>query len=117
MTKAEIRGDLDGLILGTQIQQWGSSALKLSQLLDMYYSRRGTFNQTIKACRRGELYKQFVPIDQLKDQSYKFALALRNIKMIEVSLDLEELRKYVDEAAEKLDTAVRKYLRISIRDY
>ncbi|GLV43133.1 uncharacterized protein CBL_14188 [Carabus blaptoides fortunei] len=106
MTKAEIRGDLDGLILGKKIQEWKSSSLKLSQLLDMYYSHRGTFDQDIKACRRGELYKQFVQIDRLKDQSYNFALALRNIKMIDVSLDLNDLRDYVFEAAEKLDTAI-----------
>lgn len=40
MTDAEIRGGLDGLIIGENIKSWSSSAntLKLSQVLDMYYS-------------------------------------------------------------------------------
>lgn len=41
MTDAEIRGGLDGLILATNIQAFVSkaSSMKLSQLLDMYYSQ------------------------------------------------------------------------------
>lgn len=40
-TDAEIRGGLDGLILGTYIQEFKNkaSSIKLSQLLDMYYSQ------------------------------------------------------------------------------
>lgn len=40
MTDAEIRGGIDGLIIGLNIRQWTQQApsLRLSQLLEMYYS-------------------------------------------------------------------------------
>lgn len=40
MTDAEIRGGIDGLIIGLNIRQWAQQAptLRLSQLLEMYYS-------------------------------------------------------------------------------
>lgn len=42
MTDPEIRGDIDGFVLGTLLRTpvAGFSSLKLSQLLDMYYSPR-----------------------------------------------------------------------------
>lgn len=41
MTDAEIRAGLDGLILATNMREFTSKApnMKLSQLLDMYYSQ------------------------------------------------------------------------------
>lgn len=41
MTDAEIRGGLDGLIIGMKVKQWSDqvSGLRLSQILDMYYSQ------------------------------------------------------------------------------
>lgn len=41
MTDAEIRGGIDGLILGTNIQAWRAQigTMRLSQLLEMYYSQ------------------------------------------------------------------------------
>lgn len=45
MTDPEIRGDIDGFILGSLLRSSlaGSSSLKLSQVLDMYYSPRVSF--------------------------------------------------------------------------
>jgi len=38
-------------------------------VLDMYYSDRGvSFDNEIKACRRNDLAKQFVPMAKLKEQ-------------------------------------------------
>ena len=62
-TAAEIRGDLDGLILATEIAGWYSRYpnIKLSQILDMYYSDRGVFNTTIRACNRKALLTSVAP--------------------------------------------------------
>lgn len=42
MTDPEIRGDIDGFVIGTSLSSvlGVSSTLKLSQLLDMYYTAR-----------------------------------------------------------------------------
>lgn len=40
MTDAEIRGGIDGLVLGTNMPSIINSQLRLSQLLDMYYTAR-----------------------------------------------------------------------------
>lgn len=58
-TTAEIRGDLDGLILANEIESLYSKipTLKLSQILDMYYNARGLFNPSIRACNRKTLFK------------------------------------------------------------
>lgn len=57
-TTAEIRGDIDGLILANEIETLYSKVpkLKLSQILDMYYGARGLFNSSIRACNRGSLF-------------------------------------------------------------
>lgn len=57
-TTAEIRGDLDGLILANEIESLYSKipTLKLSQILNMYYSTRGLFNPSIRACNRKTLF-------------------------------------------------------------
>lgn len=57
-TTAEIRGDLDGLILANEIESLYSKAptLRLSQILDMYYNARGVFNPSIRACNRKTLF-------------------------------------------------------------
>lgn len=58
-TTAEIRGDLDGLILANEVESIYTkiSTLKLSQILDMYYSSHGFFNSSIRACNRRTLFK------------------------------------------------------------
>lgn len=57
-TAAEIRGGLDGLIIANEIESLYSKVptLKLSQILEMYYSARGLFDSSIKACNRGTLF-------------------------------------------------------------
>lgn len=70
MTTAEIRGDLDGLILADSVARWYSSVstLRLSQILDMYYSSRGVFNSTMRACNRRNLFTTVAPNSTMADQ-------------------------------------------------
>lgn len=70
MTAAEIRGGLDGLILADQVNEhykrYGS--LKLSQVLDMYYNRRGLIHQDVRACDRRRNLLNVAPTDMLVAQ-------------------------------------------------
>ncbi|KAI8438407.1 hypothetical protein MSG28_010941 [Choristoneura fumiferana] len=78
MTDPEIRGDIDGYVLGsnlnTPLATYGS--LKLSQLLDMYYSRNGVFNLETRACNRRSLMQQYITNANLVTETYTFAAAL-----------------------------------------
>uniref|UniRef100_A0A336MV53 CSON008067 protein n=1 Tax=Culicoides sonorensis TaxID=179676 RepID=A0A336MV53_CULSO len=78
MTDAEIRGGLDGLIIAKKIKQWNDqvSGLRLSQILDMYYSQRGIFSGDEKACKRKDLFEEVAPIAELKQQSTAFSSIL-----------------------------------------
>lgn len=69
-TTAEIRGDLDGLILANEIKLWYSRIpnLRLSQIVDMYYSAPGLFNSTIRACNRRSLFRYVAPNSTLCEQ-------------------------------------------------
>lgn len=70
MTTAEIRGDLDGLILANEINKWYSKipSLKLSQVFDMYYSAQGFFDPSIRACNRRTLFTSVAPNETMTNQ-------------------------------------------------
>ncbi|XP_011301121.1 uncharacterized protein [Fopius arisanus] len=79
-TEAEVRGDLDGLILASNVASWYSKipSLKLSQILDMYYSDRGVLNGTIRACNRRNLLTIVAPNDTTSAQTYRAAMVLNS---------------------------------------
>ncbi|KAJ8736414.1 hypothetical protein PYW08_007070 [Mythimna loreyi] len=79
MTDPEIRGDIDGFALGSTITSTlgAISTLKLSTLLDMYYSsRNGAFDSNLRACNRRALLQQYVTNDNLISETNAFAAAL-----------------------------------------
>jgi len=61
-TTAEIRGDIDGFILASEIETLYSKipTLRLSQILDLYYSSRGLFDPAIRACNRKTLFQTVI---------------------------------------------------------
>ncbi|KAJ8923846.1 hypothetical protein NQ315_010428 [Exocentrus adspersus] len=71
-TDAEIRGSLDGLYMALRMDSWRStfSDIKISQILDMYYSpyQTGVFDDSFKACNRNLLYTEIVPQQTLREQ-------------------------------------------------
>lgn len=83
-TAAEIRGDLDGLILASGIEAWYRQIpnLKLSQVLDMYYSERGIFNATMRACNRRTLLTTVAPNDTITTQVCELILFAINIAVL-----------------------------------
>lgn len=74
-TDAEIRAGIDGLILALKMDEIKRkyNGIKISQILDMYYSRRGVYSNDLRACNRKSLYLNLVQQDVLKKQAISFA--------------------------------------------
>lgn len=69
-TTARIRGDLDGLIFANQIESlYGKvPTLKLSQILDLYYSSHGLFSTSLRACNRRALFSEIAQNSTMFEQ-------------------------------------------------
>lgn len=74
MTDAEILAGLDGLFISQQVSSWVSriQRIRLSQLIDMYYSERGIPTKTIENVNRQKLHsgrpKNFRPLEEFADE-------------------------------------------------
>lgn len=103
MTLAEIRGGLDGLILANQMQKLYSNIrnIRLSQVLDMYYSSRGLLNSEIRACNRRDLLTSVAPNETISSEAYKAALLL-NAHLAEATLDDIAIKKFAVAATNEL---------------
>ncbi|CAG0902453.1 unnamed protein product [Darwinula stevensoni] len=76
-THAELYGGIDGLLLAVRIKDWNSCSLKLSQILEMYYSDRGVSLNTDRvfgACNRFNLTEAYRA--ELSSQTHAMAYAL-----------------------------------------
>lgn len=75
-TAAEIRGGLDGLIIAKGIESSYSKipSLKLSQILEMYYSARGLFDISTRACNRGTLFPGVAPNSTMFSQVISYTV-------------------------------------------
>ncbi|CAG0890182.1 unnamed protein product [Darwinula stevensoni] len=76
-THAELHGGIDGLLLAVRIKDWNSCSLKLSQILEMYYSDRGVSLNTDRvfgACNRFNLIEAYRA--ELSSQTHVMAYAL-----------------------------------------
>lgn len=102
-TTAEIRGDLDGLILANEVQSWYSRipSLRLSQILDMYFNTAGFFNSTIRACNRRQLFRVVAPNATLSAQAYSASLILRE-NLARATLNPSIVEKFAVYAAKEL---------------
>lgn len=122
MTDAEIRGGIDGITLASNIVEWRSRAqnLRLSQVLDMYFSQRGIFGMTseenaIRACNRRSLFPIFAPMDRLREQSLAFTTVLDGEMQSQVTLSVNSTARLSAQASEALQTYVSEcYRKIKI---
>ncbi|XP_011864276.1 PREDICTED: uncharacterized protein LOC105560094 isoform X2 [Vollenhovia emeryi] len=75
-TRAEIVGDIDGLIIANKVHTWVNDfySLRLSQILDMYYSDEGItlFNENMKVCDRKKAFSYVVSRTLLHEQVFFF---------------------------------------------
>lgn len=116
MTDAEIRGGIDGLTLATNIIQWRDRAqnMRLSQVLDMYYSQRGIFGMVddetaIRACNRRNTFPIVAPMQQLRDQSFAFTTVLDGEMQSQVTLSRNSTIRISAQTADALHAYVSEY--------
>ncbi|XP_041783339.1 uncharacterized protein LOC121599534 [Anopheles merus] len=104
MTDTEIRAGIDGLLLATNIAEWRSRAnnLRLSQVLDMYYSHRGVFNDTVRSCNRRDLFTTVAPMQQLREQTVAFSTVLDKEMQMPFTISQEAIINFSDQATDAL---------------
>ena len=78
-TQAEIIGAIDGLVIAKKLPGWVKKFpnLRLSQVLDMYYSNKGVHvDEIVRACDRGKIVSHVAPKTIMKEQvnTLKFVL-------------------------------------------
>lgn len=108
MTDAEIRGGLDGLILAMNVVNYRSQAtgMRLSQLLDMYYSQRGVFTSPVRACNRRALFTEVAPVAQMEAQTTAFSLVLDREMQLVATLSDQSIQSFSNAAVQSLSTYV-----------
>lgn len=104
MTDAEIRGGIDGLVLASNIAEWRNRAntLRLSQLLDMYYSERGVFSTPIRSCNRRDQFSTVAPIQTMRDQTAAFSNILDKEMQMAFTVDQNAIIQFSGSAADAL---------------
>ncbi|KAF5281458.1 hypothetical protein FQA39_LY17776 [Lamprigera yunnana] len=105
MTDAEIRGGLDALILAKNIEGWKTKAgsIKLSQVLDMYYSTRGVFSKKYRACNRQSIYYEVAPQDELLKNTISFSFLLNKEAKLLGSITPEGINAYSEKVVDKIN--------------
>ncbi|CAH0390255.1 unnamed protein product [Bemisia tabaci] len=78
ITDTQVRGSVDGIVLAYKMNDITriDNTIKLSQILDMYYSEQGVFDSLINAGNRAQLFASLAPPSYVQDQSFNFALSL-----------------------------------------
>ncbi|KOC62308.1 hypothetical protein WH47_04066, partial [Habropoda laboriosa] len=111
-TRSELIGGIDGMIIASYLQTWIQDfySLRLSQILEMYYSYEGvTFNTNVKACDRAQTFLYAVPKTILNEQTYAIAQMLGYRNSI-AYISPEALQRMVDVAIEKFYAYAENHL-------
>lgn len=83
--------------------------LKLSQIIDMYYSNEGvSFDPTVKACNRQSLFSNTVNRTDLFTETSRFAHVL-SLRQITVYIPVEEMERITNAAVTAFLDYVRKF--------
>nr|XP_021187332.2 uncharacterized protein LOC110374084 [Helicoverpa armigera] len=117
-TDAEILAGVDGFILAHHIPKWLEQrrTLRLSQVLDMYYSDGGvSFDPTIRACNRQNLFASLVNKDELLIETSRFAHVL-SLRQITVYVPVEEMERITNAAVTAFMEYAPALLRRNHRD-
>lgn len=111
-TDAEVRADLDGFILAKEMQNIKNKAsgIKLSQILDMYYSPRGVYSPDIRACNRLNVYGNLTSVDELKNATNAFAFYYNEFVTVPSSIHPDGITQSI---SEKVDEFTKYLCKIS----
>ncbi|XP_048489173.1 uncharacterized protein LOC105385944 [Plutella xylostella] len=99
-TDAEILAGVDGLILAQHVPKWVSQrgSLRLSQVLDMYYSNQGSaFDPSVRACNRQALFSGILDQSVLSAETKNFASVLA-LSQGTVYMQVDELDRICEAA-------------------
>lgn len=114
MTDAEARGGIDGLILSGAVQSWTErlNRLRLSQLLEMYYSARGvSFDPKYRVCERQARLKEVEGKDDLlPTQTTNFARVLSYKSPEAVQISDEKLGEFSLKAVQAFNSHLSSLL-------
>ncbi|XP_059061798.1 uncharacterized protein LOC131854650 [Achroia grisella] len=108
ITDAEILAGIDGLILAQYMPTWlvERRTLKISQVLEMYYSNEGvSFDTKVRACDRETLFKNLFNTSQIVTETSRLARVL-SLSQVTVYVPSEVM----DRISEAVVVAFEKYL-------
>ncbi|XP_032678685.1 uncharacterized protein LOC116847627 [Odontomachus brunneus] len=112
-TRAEIIGDIDGLIIASHMESWVNdfNSLRLSQILDIYYSDEGItiHDENVKVCNRKDAFSDAVPKTVLYQQTYAASDVLTYYNSIKFTSP-EVFKQMVDYAVDKFSVYTNSYL-------
>lgn len=94
------------------MESWRSSvsSLKISQILDLYYSPRGVFNTSLRACNRKLLQTDYAPTETLKSQTVAFNSLLDNEARLITTMSSQDLVAVGGASVDAFINYLRKYL-------
>lgn len=99
-----------GLILANYLPAWLEQrrTLRLSQVIDMYYSHEGvSFDPRVKACNRQSLFNSIFTSSTFLAESTRFARVL-SLRQIMVYLPAAEIDRITEAAVASFMSYVRK---------
>nr|CAD7576110.1 unnamed protein product [Timema californicum] len=108
MTDPDIRGGIDGLTLARNIMSWQSQAtgLRLSEVLDLYYSETGLFQNRFRACQRKNNFAGVAPSSEMEPQTTSFGVVLDPQSLTPALLSYNVISNYSSVASRQLVTYV-----------
>ncbi|XP_058801781.1 uncharacterized protein LOC131670302 [Phymastichus coffea] len=112
LTRAEIVGAVDGLIIAKNMDSWISkfANLRLSQVLDMYYSDKGmVFDRNVKACQRGMQFPRVAPKVVMEEQTYAASQVLAYLNS-KAAMTTQALQRIVARAVNSFSKYTDDYL-------
>lgn len=102
---------VSGLILAQYVPAWVEQrrTIKLSQIIDMYYSEEGvSFQPTVKACNRQMLFNTFFNSSELLQETVRLA-AILSLRQITVYIPVEEMERFANAAVTAFEHYLREY--------